>query len=200
MVQIFHTELNTALSEDKFREYLALLPSEMTEKIQRFKRWQDAQTSLMGKIMLLRALKKLTYPDNILEQIEYNAYGKPELPHLPIHFSISHSEIAAVVALSFNPVGVDIERIKPIQLEDFKRFLTPSEWEALQTSSDPLDAFYTLWTQKEAVLKGIGQGLNIPLTEICIEGNTAYYQGEKWSLEQVNLLEEYKVCVASRGT
>ncbi len=41
--------------------------------------------------------------------------GKPYFPEWPgVHFSISHTAAAAMVGLSDRPVGVDIERIRPV--------------------------------------------------------------------------------------
>lgn len=95
-------------------------------------------------------------------------HGKPFL-ETPAHgralrFSLSHSGEIALVAVSFGrEVGVDVERVRP--LDDFEgfiaRYLSPLEREALARipSGDRLRAFFETWTLKEAYLKACGDGL-----------------------------------------
>jgi 4'-phosphopantetheinyl transferase len=102
--------------------------------------------------------------------------GKPALALCgPGHvdFNLSHSHDRAVIAVaSGSPVGVDIERIHPVP--DFnaiaKRWFAPVEYDELMNvpPDQRLRAFLRMWTQKEAYVKAIGEGLALPLDMFSI--------------------------------
>lgn len=196
MFDISHSFLFDPLNEIVYQEYLALLPQAMRDKILKYRRWQDAHLSLMGKILLLEHLKKKGIENTILEKIEYNTFGRPSLPNLQFDFNIAHSGNLVVCAVADCRIGVDIEKIEPINLNDFRRFLTEQEWQDINDSHIPLMSFYNIWTQKEATLKAIGKGLNIPLSDIILKENKAFYRDQIWSLKQIVLSPDYCLSVA----
>jgi 4'-phosphopantetheinyl transferase len=95
-----------------------------------------------------------------------NAWGKPE-PEGGPPFNLAHSGDLALYAVADREVGIDVERVRP--LEDpaglAKRFFSPTEVEALQALSPTLQrvAFFTTWVRKEAYVKARGEGLHHPL-------------------------------------
>jgi 4'-phosphopantetheinyl transferase len=84
--------------------------------------------------------------------------GKPYLPNVPdLQFNLSRSHHMACVAVSRGiPVGVDIERLRPLaeHAAIAERYFPPGE-------NAPLDAsdFFRRWTRFEAILKAQGLGL-----------------------------------------
>lgn len=99
-----------------------------------------------------------------------NEFGKPRLVCEPtIHFSLSHSEDRAILAISDTiEVGVDIEEIRPLDHLDLaQRYFCAGELATIERlpSVDQLTAFFQTWTLKEAVVKALGKGLSIPLDE-----------------------------------
>ncbi|MDP1839138.1 MAG: 4'-phosphopantetheinyl transferase superfamily protein [Reyranella sp.] len=98
-----------------------------------------------------------------------NAFGKPRLAdHPSVHFSLSHSSDQAVLAVSEQrEVGIDIERVRPLDHLDLaRRYFHPNEVAAIEGAQLPQEqllAFFRVWTLKEAVVKAIGKGLSIPL-------------------------------------
>jgi 4'-phosphopantetheinyl transferase len=92
-----------------------------------------------------------------------SADGKPELLLPGIHFNISHTDGAAVFAVSGQPIGVDVER--PRAGRDWSglvaRFFAPEEQAQFLGLPTELRsaAFLRGWTCKEALLKGIGSGV-----------------------------------------
>jgi len=97
-------------------------------------------------------------------RFRYGAHGKPGLAGSPLRFNISHSGALAVIALAQVEVGVDVELPRPRRSDAIaRRFYTPGEIERLFAQSDPerrADAFFRLWTCKEAFLKATGEGLS----------------------------------------
>ena len=90
--------------------------------------------------------------------------GKPRLLGAPFGFSLAHSGDATLVAITeARDVGVDVERIRAgadrWSLVDHA--LTPRE--RLELENVPrarrADAFLSMWTRKEALLKAAGVGL-----------------------------------------
>ena len=78
--------------------------------------------------------------------LEREAGGKPFFPGFPqLQFNLSHSRGAAVCALHHLPVGVDVERLRQ-----------PPRRLAAGLGDE---AFFRLWTAKEATVKLAGQGI-----------------------------------------
>ena len=88
----------------------------------------------------------------------YNDYGAPYIEGGP-HFSISHCKTAIAVAVSENPIGIDIEGIRTFKPELMRKTMSPAEQQRITSSATPEVEFIRLWTQKEALLKLQGTGI-----------------------------------------
>lgn len=107
-------------------------------------------------------------------------------------FNISHSGAYVVCALCpAGRVGIDIEEIRPIDIPDFIAQMTRNQWESLMASKNRLEAFFSLWTQKEAVIKADGRGIAIPLNEIIVEGEKAFLADDIWRMKEVRIVDGY---------
>ena len=99
-----------------------------------------------------------------LPEIARETGGKPFFPDRPdICFNLSHSHGAAVCAVHDKPVGIDIEKLRPAP----KRLANGMEDEA----------FFRLWTAREATIKRQGLGVGALLRPMepdpmcrCVEG------------------------------
>ncbi len=100
-------------------------------------------------------------------EISIGLQGKPQVTGL--EFNLSHSGDVVAYAVSDRPVGIDVERIRSMDLSGIiQRFFAPSEfaaWQKLPPAEQEL-AFFQTWTVKEAYLKAIGTGLHTPLSEV----------------------------------
>lgn len=96
-------------------------------------------------------------------------------------------------------VGIDIEEIRPIGISDFKAQMTPDQWETMMTSENRIETFFSLWTQKEAVIKADGRGLSIPLNEIITKGGKAFLADDIWEMREVRIADGYCCHLATRG-
>jgi len=93
----------------------------------------------------------------------YGEHGKPHVAGSPLRFNISHSGGRALIALALCEVGVDIELPRARRTDAIaKRFFAPGENARLFALPDAAraDAFFRLWTCKEAFLKVTGEGLS----------------------------------------
>ena len=107
--------------------------------------------------------KNLKEKFNILmPEIKKGPHGKPYFEESGIYFNISHTESLQAVAIGTSEVGVDIEKIRPVNLQVAKRF-SKEEYDYIK-AKDSTERFFEIWTKKEAYLKykgtGISGGLN----------------------------------------
>ncbi len=87
-----------------------------------------------------------------------NEYGKPYIENCPaFHFNISNSYDLQVIAVSDSSIGVDIEKIRPVNQKVAKRF-AKDEYEYIAEQNSDY-AFIEIWTKKEAYLKYLGTGI-----------------------------------------
>ena len=97
----------------------------------------------------------------------YGQRGKPVLAKRHsarnLHFSVSHTQTAAVFAFGRSALGVDIEGQRGIpNLEALaRRFLAIGEIKALRSlpETEKEEAFLNCWTRKEAYAKALGEGI-----------------------------------------
>ncbi len=115
--------------------------------------------------------------------------GKPYLCHAPeVQFNFSHSSDRALVAVTLdNPVGVDIEHVRPLaeHAAIAERFFPPSD----RQPGDQED-FFRRWTRYEAVLKAQGVGLY---------GAGEELEGE-WSVHDLDAGTGFAAAVAAPGS
>jgi 4'-phosphopantetheinyl transferase len=103
--------------------------------------------------------------------------GKPLLSR-GIRFNLSHSEgIAAYALAADREVGIDVERVRPIEnlAAVMRSSFTARECAAVERlSAEERDsAFCAQWTRKEAYVKARGVGLGRPLGGFAIETDAA---------------------------
>ena len=101
--------------------------------------------------------------------------GKPVLEEAQgIYFNISHTRGLVVCGISERVIGVDTEYIRPFDRRLMRRVCTEEEIAYIyQNSGNREDQeqqsqrFFRLWTLKESYLKATGQGISIPMREVC---------------------------------
>lgn len=113
------------------------------------------------------AVEKGIAIDNMSREICRTGKGKPYFKELPLQFSVSHTDDLWVCLISAgrNPVGVDIQKVKESRQEKVaEKYFTDDEKECMKQNGK--DAFFKIWTRKEAYAKYTGQGLTRELAEI----------------------------------
>lgn len=179
------------LSKPAWDRYLMKVPQSVRDRISRYRRWEDRQAGLFGKLLLREGLMRWGYPDGHLRHLVWDAAVRPFLD-LRMDFNISHSGEYVVCALCpSGRVGIDIEEIRPIEIADFKAHMARDQWEAIAASENRLTTFFSLWTQKEAVAKADGRGIELPLEEIVITQCKAILGENIWRVRDVRIAEGY---------
>jgi 4'-phosphopantetheinyl transferase len=166
------------------------------DEVARAKRFavEDARTQfVVGRACLRLLLAAFLAAEPRELGFSYGPYGRPTLlGSSAVEFNVSHSaELVAVALTNGTPIGIDVERIRadvscdalarehfcPVELG---RFLEAPP--AARTA-----VFFDHWVGKEAVAKGLGAGLSIPLQSICVVDDT----GSSVSRVRVNDREHF---------
>ncbi len=158
------------------------------------------------------------YPGKIL--LEKGVSGKPVMRqssgHQLRHFNMSYSRGFVLVTVSKEfEVGVDVEFLDKDYFKgsNSERLLSPSENMYIDSLPEERKtrALFTLWTAKEALSKGLGQGLSLPFEKIEIEfmsSNTGRISSlglplidglEEWTVISLDVGEDYSGAVAVKG-
>ncbi len=193
----------TYISQEKHTQLLKdVLPEstkEFQDKIRSFRRWQDAQSSLVGRLLLKCGSKQFGAQVDPNE-LRFNASQKPYFKHSPLAFNISHSGNLVVCAISdYCEIGLDIEHLRPIEISDFKPQMTSNEWSDVVDSKNTIKSFFDYWTQKEAVLKAHGSGMSTPLKSFENRNYKTHVNGADFFLKEINLDKDYVCHLAFNG-
>ena len=167
-------------SDEAYLKDLQSLPVWRREKALQYKKLDDRKRSVLAFVLLQRALRE-EYGITEVPEFVYNEFGKPSLPNLPIHFSLSHCKDAVACAVSDHNIGIDVESIVPYNPDVARKVCTAAELEMLEQSENMDVEFIKLWTVKEAISKYEGMGLSLPFAGIDASKyavHTSLYKGK----------------------
>lgn len=144
-IQMYALRQDRPLRADERERLRAGLPQSIRFKPAR-KAAAKRDASLCAYAVLRAALYDLcgweTLPD-----MAYSERGKPYFSAYPgVHFSLSHSYGCILVGVHDRPLGVDIERFRPVRAERLRRVL------GAETEED----FWRRWTEYESRCKRRG--------------------------------------------
>ena len=198
MLKLFAIKNSCFEDEEKYRKYLALVEGGRREKIQKLSVREKRNQSLAAGLIVPLALERLGCGGGV--EIAYGEHGKPRLTQPEgLFFNISHSGEWTVAAFSDGEVGVDIQRVKPVDTRLADRYFAAEERKALARSECAQDLFFRLWTVKESYLKALGTGLSRPLNSFTVlftEGGVQIVDplvSEKWRAVEINAFKNYKI-------
>jgi 4'-phosphopantetheinyl transferase len=152
-----------------------ILSNEEKERAAQFRSPEDRLRFTRGRFFLRMLLGSYLGQQGAAVQLSRNRFGKPQLASTedaaPLQFNLSCSGGIALLALTrVGPVGVDVERVDPRNLDAAQvifRGEVHDRFQALPTGIREA-AFHNAWTRKEAVLKaaGLGIGEHLPGVEV----------------------------------
>ena len=204
-----------SMPRDWFAQHEFMLSSDEQERAQRFKfdHHRLRFTAARCRLRQLLAAYLAIAPEQV--QFCYGSHGKPTLvPVLQsqqsaLSFNLTHTDDLALYAFTLGcAIGVDIERIRPMPegVQIAQRFFTPSESEAIahctsgkNDSVERDDAFFTLWTLKEAYLKAKGEGLVGLQSASLVLTSRGSNPFEGWTLQSFSPISGYQGAIAYEG-
>ncbi len=136
-------------------------------------RFDDDRKRCIAADMLLRdMLSQLLSCDRLSLEFGITNGGKPYLIGNAAYFGIAHSgKYAAVGVSKTHEVGIDIERIRPVNVSLMRAFCTEKDrafvlganeniTEEKITDRQILNRFFRVWCFKEAYFKRTGEGID----------------------------------------
>lgn len=153
-----------SLSPDTLLSLQESLTPSRRERVERYKRPQDRQRSLAAEYLVRQLLRRL----GSTARLEQLPNGQPVLSDGSF-VSLSHTDGLCAAAVSCRPVGIDCEKLRPVDLKLTRHVCTPEELSYI-LGSDPLPEgsctdreklmrFFEVWTGKEAWFKALGTGI-----------------------------------------
>ena len=137
--------LDRPLTETEDAALTALLPPARAERLAHV-RPEARQEPLCAYALLALALRE-RFGWREIPEIDLAKGGKPIFPwHPDLHFNLSHTRGAVLAGLAGSPVGVDVERIRPIR---------PRTGELLGLP-EAVEGFFRGWVRREARAKRTG--------------------------------------------
>lgn len=174
MVELFAADIRQIAP--KADELILLLDEERQKRVRSYGSSRDALRCLAAGLLLYSVFGERARSAHF----EHGKRGKPFLPDVS-PFNLTHAGDYAVLALSKETVGVDLERIRAINWSRVsERFFHPEEQRFLEQSNDPQTMFFTIWTLKESYLKALGHGFSVSPRSFCVlpESSGAALEGD----------------------
>ena len=144
-------------------------PTEAT-RVNRVANAEDRTRQIAGAALLRLAAGNLADIDPAMICVDRTCdtcgqpHGRPRLIGTDLHASISHSGDRIAVALTrAGHVGIDVERISPIDLAELASGVLGLEEHANSTTD-----FFIYWVRKESVVKATGDGVVAALERVRV--------------------------------
>ena len=160
MIDVDFVKVN--VPDDVLDALANLLTTAERARADRYRFADDRRRSIVARAATRRFIGRYlnVHPTTLI--FDEEEFGKPVLRGRDIEFNASHS--GDLVALAFSrdsAVGVDVERRR--QLTDTlalaRRYFSAEEVSIVESAADHVDAFFSIWTAKEAIVKASGKGI-----------------------------------------
>lgn len=205
-IHIWSTELFATPEEES--ERFSWLTEDEKERAKRFHFPVHQRRFIMARSTLRQILS--LYLDTDPKDIRF-AYGEHRKPHLImpddhfLQFNLAHSNDIAIYAITQkHAVGIDIEKEQDTFNEPVaNRYFSDEENAELRElpALQRLKGFYRLWARKEALIKAVGKGLAIPLSDFSVsltdEPQLVKLERKNWRLIPLSISEGYQAALAA---
>lgn len=162
MLQAYAVNVDGEISSEVWNILVNSVSLDRQMKINKYLFLKDKMASVFADRLLFHYM-------NVVNQcvdyhIQVDKFGKPFFQEKRgIHFNISHSGDWVVCAFGEAELGIDIQKVKDVDLGIAEHFFHSIEYETLRQCENPEDAkehFCRLWTLKESYVKWTGVGLS----------------------------------------
>lgn len=181
-------------------KYINALPDFISEEIFQYKKQGDINRLTAGKYLLKKTLIDLGFDVSVFNAYTTDKMGKPFIPgFLPFNITHSGRVVACAVLKENGNIGIDVEKIRDIEIRNFGKQFSAPEMMQILASKNPNHTFFDYWTIKEAVMKADGRGMRIPLHSIKLRRGIATIDdlNVEWNLYPLQLHESVKSHISS---
>ena len=166
MYKLYLFDQYEQLSERFISHALQFLPENRRVRALKYRRKIDRWNCVITYLMLQYGLRECF--DITSFELAFGEHGKPYLLEYPhVHFSISHCDTGCAVAVSTQPVGLDIQDARPFSWDVAKRVCCKCELDELRRCSEQEQLFAKMWAVKESYGKMIGTGILYKMKNFC---------------------------------
>ncbi|SFP65130.1 4'-phosphopantetheinyl transferase [Butyrivibrio proteoclasticus] len=197
MNRIYIVDINCISDNNVYEYWYDQMSPERKKKIDSFKPQKNKLLSLAAGILLKKALEtEGIYSYEIIEK----GAGKPYIKgRSDVFFNLSHSGERAIIAVSDNEIGIDIQKKSHFEPGLVKRVFTESEIMQVEHLGGDMDILYTaLWTAKESIMKYYGKGLSMEPLNIELDvrsGSDLFYTKELYLIRKE--ISDYQVTICT---
>ncbi len=181
-------------------EHIEALPKFISEEIIQYKKQGDINRLTAGKYLLKHILIAQGFDESLFSSYTIDSMGKPYIPgFLPFNITHSGRVVACAVLKEKGNIGIDVEKIREIEVRNFTKQFSAPEMMQILSSKNPTNTFFEYWTIKEAVMKADGRGMRIPLHGIKLRRGIATIDDldVEWNLYPLDLHESVKSHLSS---
>jgi 4'-phosphopantetheinyl transferase len=153
---------------------------------------------LSGKLLLRELIRSFGLHDEI--RLDDIAIGKNNKPYFnkSLYFSTAQSgNVVVCAATTDTDIGVDLEKIVPVNLALYEEYFTSEEWHFINSRKNPTETFFAFWTRKEAIVKAAGSGMYANLASFGVLGDAVIFDNVTYFIQKVPVHEGYVCHVAS---
>lgn len=181
-IHLYAILLDRPLTDDEVDALLRILPERRRERLSHLPRPELQFEPLCAYALLRQGVHEL-FGWEELPEMTYSKYGKPGFAqHSEVQFNISHTRGAVLVGIHDEPIGVDIEKIRPVSERTMQRIA------GVATQKE----FFESWVRRESRSKWGGSGLGSMRKD---ESPTMY--GERF--EFLETFPGYVACVCTHS-
>jgi 4'-phosphopantetheinyl transferase len=160
MIDVYFVDVN--VSNDVIDALANLLTTAERARADRYRFPDDRRRSIVARAATRRFLARYLGNDPATLVIDEEEFGKPVLRGHEIEFNASHSgDLVALAFAKTTAVGIDVERRRKLTdaIALARRYFSAEEVAIVERAADVEDAFFAIWTAKEAIVKASGKGI-----------------------------------------
>ncbi len=205
------------LASGRLEKFVRVLNADERARAERFRFERDRNRYVVSRASLRLLLSEYTQARATDLEFVYGEQGKPALasPAHDIEFNLSHSADLCLLAFANGSrVGIDIEsKERDVSFVDLaKRFFSEIEYDQIRrlAASERREAFYAVWTRKEAYIKALGEGVthgldNFTVTvdpqseRVLLTSERDPEASSRWQLRSFRPAEDFAGALAAEG-
>lgn len=181
-------------TDKNYLNFKSNLSSNDKLRLKKIKRQNDKKLFLLSRFLLNKLIKEeynISYNDI---NLFYNEFNKPLTNNF--FFNISHKFEYAIACISNKKIGIDIEKIREVNINIINYFCTPLEKEYILSSNNKYKSLFEIFCLKEAYIKMLGTDLsNIKNIEFIITDNNIICSNNNLNINLLYNIEDYIVAI-----